>query len=153
MIRKTLFAIALSMFVAAATHSMQAQTSGTFVVNFTITVNATISSTANIGCQASAEVSDGPSGAKNLIRETASVVATRSGSTATCSVNIPYSWILTTASTDKVVLGYIITAPVEVPAGMPSQQYPQRISAQPRYASIAIPASGTTTTEDLTITF
>jgi hypothetical protein len=153
MSKKTLFTVLMSIFLTAATQSMWGQATGKIVVNFSIAVDASISSTANIACQASAEVSDGPASAKNLIHETATVLATRSGSTATCTVNIPYSWNLVTATTDKVVLGYQITAPVEVPTGSVTSTLPARVSEQPRYAAIPVPISGSTTTEDLTVTF
>ena len=155
-VRKTtlmLFSM-FSLFLVAPTRFMgQTTASGKFVVNFSITLDASISSTAKIACQASAEVSDGPNGAKNVLHETASVLATRSGATATCTVNIPYSWDLLTESTDTVVLGFQLTAPVEVPTGAPTQLLPSRISIQPRYAAIAVPAPGSTTTENLTVTF
>jgi hypothetical protein len=151
--KRTLFTVLISIFLTAATQSMWGQTTGKIVVNFSITVDASISPTANIACQASAEVSDGAAGAKNLIHETATVLATRSGSTATCTVDIPYSWNLVTPTTDKVVLGYQITAPVEVPTGSVTSTLPARVSEQPRYAAIPVPLSGSTTTEDLTVTF
>jgi hypothetical protein len=39
------------------------------------------------------------------LQEAAGIVAIRSGSKATCTVTIPYSWPLTSASHDKVTLG------------------------------------------------
>jgi len=154
--KKTLIAISFSMFLmVAAAQSMSAQTTtgGTIVVNFSITVDATLSPTANIGCSASADVYDGPSTARNVIHEAASVLATKSGSTATCTLNIPYSWSLLTPTTDKIILGFNIVAPVEIPPGTPSAALPSRVSNQPRYAAIPVPVNGTTTTENLTLTF
>jgi hypothetical protein len=150
--RTLIITVLLSLFMAGATHSMWGQTTGTIVVNFSITVDATISSTAGIGCHAAASVSDGPTGAKNLINEAAGVLATRTGSTASCTVNIPYSWNLVTPTTDKVILAYSITAPAEVPPGSPSS-LPTRVSEQTRFAAISVPASGSITTENLTVTF
>jgi hypothetical protein len=124
---------------------------GTFVFNFTITVSADISSTAKIACQATAIVNDGAGTAtENYITEQATVIATRSGSTATCSPTIPYSWILNTESTDTVVLAYAISAPSEAST---SAQLPSRYSSQNNFADISVPATGTTTTETLTPTF
>ena len=77
---------------------------GKFVFNFTITVSSTLASTAKILCEASASTEDAAT--LNFITETASVTATRSGSTATCTVTIPYSWNLTSSSSDKVSLTY-----------------------------------------------
>jgi hypothetical protein len=123
--------------------------SGKFVFNFTITVDATIASTAKIECLATALVEDNVTGGSpNIITEEAAVVATRSGTTATCTVNIPYSWSLVTGSTDKVNLGYTIQAPSEVAA---TAALPARISSQQNFASISIPTG--TTTETITATF
>jgi len=77
---------------------------GKFVFNFTITVSSTLASTAKILCEASASTEDAAT--LNFITETASVTATRSGSTATCTVTIPYSWNLSSSTTDKVSLTY-----------------------------------------------
>ena len=122
-------------------------TTGKFVVNFTITVAATIASTAKIACVVNASTADAASG--NFVQEEAAALATRSGSTATCTVNIPYSWNLSSASIDKVTLTYSIEAPVEATA---TTAFPQRMSTQ-SLATIAVPTSGTTTTETVTATF
>jgi len=120
---------------------------GKFVVNFTITVSSTIASTLKISCGVTATVLD--SATLNEIIESATVVATRSGSTATCSVTIPYSWNLGSSTTDKVSLGYQIIAPVEATG---SSVLPNRLSEQTAFATIAVPATGSTTTETLTPT-
>jgi hypothetical protein len=122
---------------------------GTFVFNFTITVKANISSTAKIQCTATATVFDASTG--NEIIEQDTVLATRSGSTATCSPTIPYSWNLGSSSTDKVALGWIIISPSE--ASTITSTLPSRVSEQFSFASISIPANGSTTTETLTPTF
>ncbi len=125
---------------------------GTFVVNFTITVAATISASANIECVVTASLIDNlTSGTPNFIDETAGVVATRSGSTATCSVSVPYSWALGTASTDMVTLSYTIQAPVEYTTA--TGALPARGSSVGNLATIKVPANGATTTETVTATF
>ena len=124
---------------------------GKFVFKFTITVDATIAATAKIACSASAAVDDNlTGGAPSFISEAAVALATRSGSTATCTVNIPYSWNLTTASTDTVTLGYSIIAPIEV--AVVTGALPSRTSSA-NLASIKVPANGATTTETITATF
>lgn len=151
--KKMLLTVLLSMFVAVAAQSLSAQaTTGNIVVNFSITVDASIATTANISCMASADITDGPSTGRNVIRETAAALATRSGSTATCTVDIPYSWSLTTPSTDLIILGFQITAPAEAAPGSMTS-LPSRVSTQSRFAAIHVPVSGTTTTENLTLTF
>lgn len=119
---------------------------GKFVFNFTITISSSLSTTAKIGCLASATLED--TSTLNFIIESAEVVATKSGSTATCTVNIPYSWTLGSASTDKVTLTYEIFAPVEAST---SSSLPNRVSEQ-TIGTISVPANGATTTETITAT-
>ena len=120
---------------------------GTLVFNFTITVKANISSTAKIQCTATASLLD--SLTANEIIEQDTVLATRTGTTATCSPTINYSWDLGSSSTDKISLGWIISAPAEATT---SSALPSRVSEQLSFTSIKVPASGTTTTETLTPT-
>ena len=121
---------------------------GTFVFNFTINVKANISSTAKIQCTATATVLDLGSG--NDIIESNTVLATRSGTTATCSPTIPYSWNLASSTSDKVSLGWTLSAPGQATS---TAVVPARLSEQFSFASFAVPANGTTTTETLTPTF
>lgn len=119
---------------------------GKFVVNFTITVDSTIASTTKIGCNVEASFAD----STNFITEQAGTAVTRgSGTTVTCSVTIPYSWKLSTASTDMVGLTYTITSPTEISTA--TLEYPLRISTQ-SIATIKVPANGATTTETVTAT-
>src|SRR5208282_2793357 len=85
---------------------------GKIVTNFTITVASVLPSTVPITCSVSAGVSDISSTfvLSNEISEQASVIATRTGATAKCSITIPYSWNLSNRNTDKVNLSYTITA-------------------------------------------
>ena len=112
---------------------------GKFVVNLTITVDSALAATDVISCSASATVFDVGSSLDFL--DTATVVAVRKGSTATCTVNIPYSWALTTTSTDMVQLDYEIIVPATTTGG----PYPSR-SAVHGLARIKVPAGGATTT-------
>jgi len=118
---------------------------GKFVFNFTITVSSTLASTAKIFCEATATTED--IATANIILETAAVTATRSGSTATCTVTIPYSWNLSSASSDKVSLTY------QIIAGVPTTTNPLagRVSEQ-TVGTISVPANGATTTETITAT-
>jgi len=121
---------------------------GTFVFNFTIAVKANIASTAKIQCTAMATLLD--VGTSNEIVEQDTVLAVRSGTTATCSPTISYSWNLASSSSDKVSLGWIITAPSEATG---TSALPSRVGEQLSFASISVPANGSTTTETLTPTF
>jgi hypothetical protein len=118
---------------------------GTISVTFTITVKSTIPSTTSITCTVSAEVVD----PQNIISEEAAVIATRSGSKATCTVSIPYSWLLTAslAPTEKAVLTYVIgTVPTTTAPGLQL-----RISSQ-EIAIITVPKTGTNTFEKVNAT-
>ena len=128
--------------IAAATTTFN----GKFVVAFNINVQSNVPSTYKIGCQVSATVLDVGSG--NTILESAMVVATRSGTTATCTVTIPYSWGLASAATDKVMLNYLITSPVMATA---TTALPSRTSSQ-GIGQIAVPANGSTTNKSVNAT-
>jgi hypothetical protein len=119
---------------------------GKIVTNFTITIqSATITQATAISCEVTALVAD----PQNTISEEAAVLATRSTGKSTCTVAIPYSWHMTTAAmaTDKVILNYTISS-------VPTTSQPGllfRISSQ-EIGIIAVPKTGTTTTETVAAT-
>jgi len=115
-------------------------TTGTYVFSFTITLTSTIGTSTKIVCSASILVSGDT--LLTSIQQTAAVAATRSGSTATCTVNIPYAWSLGNPATDKITPVYTIQAPVEG-ATVPTPFH--YVHVQER--AIALPANGATTTE------
>jgi hypothetical protein len=112
-------------------------TTGKFVFSFTVTVASTIATATKILCQADATVTEPTT--FFTASEIAAVTATRSGSTATCTVTIPYSWPLTTASKDIVNLAFSISAGTP---GSTTTSY--RISTQTA-GTIPVPATGSTT--------
>lgn len=117
---------------------------GSVVMNFTITVSSAFASTTPIACIGEIGLQD--SGSSNNIFEVAgSSVSRGTGSTVNCSVTIPYSWSLASASTDKVRLEYSITAPI---AFSQTTQFPDRLARQ-SIGTIAVPVSGTITTETI----
>lgn len=120
-------------------------TTGKFVFSFTITIASTNLGSDPIACEANATVFDS-SGRTST--ETASVAATKSGTTATCTVTIPYSWTLSTPTTDMVSLGFMISAANTAAA---SGGQPTRTTTQ-TLGSIKVPANGLTTTEALKAT-
>jgi hypothetical protein len=124
---------------------------GKIVVNFTITVSSAIASTNKIGCNVGLALEDGlGTTSQNLIEETAGTAVTRgTGSTVTCSVTLPYSWKLTTSTTDSVAISYSIQSPVEITTA--AAEYPLRTSIQ-SIATIKVPLNGATTTETVTTT-
>jgi hypothetical protein len=118
---------------------------GTFTFKITITVKSTNLGSDTIVCGAGTVVDDVNTTTglfSGFYNEEASVLATRSGSTATCTVNIPYSWGLANGSTDTVALFYTIDATTQT-AGSFGQ--PSRVNTHD-LASIKVPANGTTTT-------
>jgi len=83
---------------------------GTFEFDITITIKSTLPTTDIINCNATASTTDMSGLSYNTIMETASATAVRTGSTAKCTVKIPYSWALLSPTTDQVSLNYTITA-------------------------------------------
>jgi hypothetical protein len=117
---------------------------GTFLFKITITIKSTNLSTDTIGCSAGLSVIDqNPTTfvVTGTWEEGASVAAVKSGSTATCTVTIPYSWSLANGSSDMVNLDYVI----EVPASASNPPLPNRVNSH-SLASMHVPANGTTTT-------
>ena len=115
---------------------------GEFVFKFTVTIKSSIPTSTPIDCEAQADVFD-ESGVSH--DETAEVVASRSGSTATCTVTIPYSWALSTASSDGVSLSYNVDA-----AGGTTGEIDRE--SDNSLVSIKVPANGATTTETVAVT-
>jgi hypothetical protein len=119
-----------------------APSTGKLVFNFTINVVSTFSSSEVITCSASASVFEVAT--TLTIEEDATVVATRSGSKATCTVTIPYSWALASASQDMVGLEYTITA-------SSTTTVTSRLSLH-SLPSIGVPANASTTTQSISAT-
>jgi hypothetical protein len=117
---------------------------GTFVFKITITVKSTNLGTDTIACSAGVGVIDqNPTTfvVTGTWEEGAAVAATRSGSTATCTVTIPYSWSLANGTTDTVNPDYAI----EVPGAAANPPLPSRFNSH-SLSSMHVPANGTTTT-------
>lgn len=108
------------------------QITGELKIAGTVTiVSPSITSTTPINCTATAIVA---SDANGPITEEAASLATRSGSTATCTVLIPYEWLLATPTTDKVVLSVSVAA----------ESASVRIHTH-QVATFTVPGVGTTT--------
>ena len=119
---------------------------GKFVFNFTITIASAVPAGDVIQCGAEASVFD----VVRIFDDTADfVTATRSGSSATCKVTIPYSWPLTTPSSDPVTLTYNVTtgAPTTGSAGQLTYRY-----SYGGLVPIKVPTAATTT-ENISVTF
>jgi hypothetical protein len=119
-------------------------TTGKLVFNFSVNVASWFPSSAIITCLASGQLLEMTSlGVGANLQEGAGIVAIRSGSKATCTVTILYSWPLTSASHDKVTLGYNISA------------YSGTTLLRMSYIalpSINVPTSGSTTSQTINAT-
>ena len=129
-------------------------TTGALVFNFTITLKSALPKNAILICTAGADVIETH---YTTTEEGLGIAKLEAGNTYSCSVSMPYSWLLATPSTDKIVLSYKaqtyqalqVTAEngtavsVTSTAGRASSQSP---------ASIAVPANGAITTETVSIT-
>jgi hypothetical protein len=129
-------------FDSSSLAATNAQT-GTIVVNFTITIRSAIPTTTPILCDLSASVTEISGSGVNLIEEDAAVAATRTGSTAKCTVTIPYSWVVLNPVTARLGLAYNLIAAKTTPGttGLLSR------ASSGIVALIPIPANGGTTTQ------
>lgn len=129
-------------------------TTGTLVAKFTMKLVTPVPSGGEVLCGLNASVQDENTSTytfANQIFESASTKAAVSGSTATCTVTIPYSWFLTYASTDTVQLTYMLyvlngTATTQANEARSSSQY------VPGAGAIRVPANGATTTYTISAT-
>jgi hypothetical protein len=122
---------------------------GTLQFKYTITVKSTNLGADTIVCGASADVIDENRTTfvvTGTYIEEASVVATRGTGTASCTVNIPYSWSLANSATDTVDVSYVIQAANTTANGQPTRFNTHSLS------SIKIPANGATTVITVTAT-
>jgi hypothetical protein len=125
--------------------------SGVYSVTFNLTVASTLPAGSTIVCKAqvSPNVQQGYFGVTNqaVPVESAFGTATVSGSTATCAVEIPFSWTLSSSSS-SATLAYEIDA-YNANGTLPSVV---RVSSQSGLSE-TLPASGATETVTLNLTF
>lgn len=114
-------------------------TTGTFVLNLTVTILTSYPGTETFSCGLSANTFESATGLSFF--ESHQVAATKSGSTLTCSFGLPYSWALTTPTNDSVTVSYTVNAVNGT--GLPNRE------AEHGIAHIKVPATGTTTTYTL----
>jgi hypothetical protein len=109
---------------------------GTITVTLTITVKST--GLTNFTCTAGVSVLDGTTSPVIFV-ESNTVAATGTGATRTCKLTIPYSWSLTTQSTDNMTTTYSVVASTGT-TGLP-----QRTSSRSPLDTRKVPANGATT--------
>ncbi len=128
-----------------------AQVSGVYSVTFNLTIASTLPAGATITCKAQIVPSQtgfmGLNSQAAIPVETATGVATVTGSTATCAVEIPFSWTVNGAQ-NGASLSYEIDA-VNISGSLPVLL---RTSAQ-QGVSEAYPATGATSNLSFNVTF
>ncbi len=131
-----------------------AATNGTLVARFTVKLVTPVPSGHQVQCGLTASVDDENKSTytiDNHIYDTASTKASVSGSTATCTVTIPYSWYLSNLSTDTVQLTYSLYI---LNASATNGSGEARTSSQfvPGAGAIKVPANNATTTFNIAAT-
>jgi hypothetical protein len=121
-------------------------TGGKFVINIAITIQSLLPASSIIACSVTASVGDLALKPTLSIFEVASANATVTGTSATCTVTIPYSWPLATPASDSVGLSYYVTATAPATPNLLLRQTSQPITV------ITVPANGATTTQDVAAT-
>jgi hypothetical protein len=89
--------LALSFFAPEAKATTTA--TGKLVFTFTVTIDSTIPKDGVLVCTASASV-------EGYTQKAIGIVSTPVAGKNTCTVSMPYSWVLSTESTDKISLSY-----------------------------------------------
>lgn len=117
-------------------------TTGKLVFNIKIDVNPGLPTTAKIGCEASVAVADITS--LDSFENIGEAAATRSGSSATCTITLPYGWFLASPTKDAVGIGIVVTSTTGT-LGTP----PFTEAASSQSIKLAVPANGATTTENI----
>lgn len=131
-------------------------TTGKFVFNFTLTVLSTVPKNAVVTCEADVSVSESSTG--QFITETVGGPATKgTGTTWTCSLTMPYSWVLSTPTSDTAVItsDASITEGYQVTATNGTGTLVTAVSVRETHkdvGSIKVPATGATTTEAISTT-
>jgi hypothetical protein len=111
---------------------------GTITVTLTITLKTT--GLTNITCTEEVSVVDALTTSPRILVEGNSVLATGTGTTRTCKLSIPYSWGLTTQSSDNMTTTYSVVGLTGTTTGLPD-----RTSEVSPLDTRKVPASGTTT--------
>jgi hypothetical protein len=121
---------------AAGDADAPAATTFTGTINVTLTITLKTAGLATVSCSQGVTVVDGTT-APVFYSESDSVAATGSG-TRTCKLSIPYSWSLTTQSSDSMSTTYTVI-------GIGSTGTSQRSSTMSPLDTRKVPANGTIT--------
>ena len=120
-------------------------TTGKIVFNVTITISSALPASAVITCLATGGVADAATGEFSNV---AAVTAKKTGTTATCTVSVPYSWDLATPAKDIVEFDLSVEA---TSGTLGSATFYEEAFTAPAI-TIKVPANGATTTETIATT-
>src|SRR5260370_6913872 len=117
----------------AAEEDAELPAATTFTGTVTVTITITIKTTAltTFTCSGSVSAVDGTT-SPVFFDETNTVAATGTGTTRTCKLSIPYSWSLTTQSTDNMTTTYSFFATAGTP-GLPHHTTSPSPLAPPKF--------------------
>ena len=121
----------------------------TFTGTVTVTITVTLKTTAitNVTCTSNVSVNDGTTTFTSF-GESNTVAATGTGTTRTCKLSIPYSWSLTTQSTDSMSTDYEVIGTT----GTTAPGLPTRGASRFPLDTRKVPASGATTSLTAAVT-
>ena len=117
-------------------------TSTVFTGTVTITITVTLKTTAitTVTCTGSVLTEDGATTASPTIyEESDTVTATGSGTTRTCKVSVPYSWSLSSQSSDTMSISYTVLGTEGTTQAL------ERTTNRSPLATDKVPANGATT--------
>jgi hypothetical protein len=150
--------------VESEAYSALTTTGGKIVVNFTISIQSYLGGDP-IGCQVGVYLVNGSSYSV-YTEEDGGSKATVSGSTATCTVTIPYSWQVQNSTDIVGINAMVVSGPASPSAtnlpicassgnGYAACVYgfPGRISGREVGTTFLVPPNGTTTTRSVALTF
>jgi hypothetical protein len=123
---------------AADDTDLPAATTFTGTITVTITISVKSTSISAFTCTADVSVLDGTT-SPVFFDGSNTVAATGTGSTRTCKLTIPYSWSLTTQTTDNMSTSYSVFAATGT-GGLP-----QRTSSRSPLDTRKVPANGAAT--------
>jgi hypothetical protein len=117
-------------------------TTGLFQITFVITIVTKLPPNTVIGCEMDVnEFPDAEPFTDPSYFETAKATASVSGSTATCTATMNYSWTLADPGSDDVTLTWSIAAFDAATVGSGTEDYDSR-STSSTYGTFAVPKSG-----------
>jgi hypothetical protein len=125
--------------VPAVAEDSLAPAAATFTgtINLTITVTLKTTGLTNIICSQEVSVVDGTTSFSSFA-ESNTVAATGTGTTRTCKLSIPYSWLLTNQASDNMSTSYTVV-------GSTGTTMPQRSSSHFPLDTRKVPANGAIT--------